>query len=179
MMGEPIESPADRQASRATEMPAIAVIWMIMVALRGSDDTYIHSKPVAAIYFTALWAPLAIVGFIAMGRKFFSFHRPARWPEGSPVLARAKVLLVGMAGLGFLFAVWSTIAGHLIGRHDPRYSLPQDGLWFLIGWIWVLTAYMAERKPLPPPRRLEANWDGMKPIRSEHWGQPAPQSYPE
>jgi hypothetical protein len=170
MMGQPIESAADRRASLAAEMPAIAVVWMVLAALRGSDETHIHSKAVTAIYLFALWAPLAIVGFIALGRKFFSFQRPARWPEEAPVPARVKALMGPMAGLVFLLAAWSIFAGHLVGRHDPRYTLPQDGLWFLIGWFWLLQAYIAERKPLPPPRPSGTIWDGMKPIHSDHWG---------
>ena len=173
MIGEPVESPADRRASLASDLPAYGVIWMLVAALHGSDETHIHSTAFTAIYLIALWTPLAIVGFIALGRKFFSFRRPERWPEESPVPARVKALVGPMAGLLFLLAVWSIFAGHLFGRHDPRYTVPQDGLWFTIGWFWFLQAYIAERKPLPPPLKHEPIWADLKPISSDHWGQPA------
>jgi hypothetical protein len=48
-------------------------------------------------------------------------------------------------------------------------------MWAVVGWLWLMGAYVAERRPIPPPRERRSIWAEMQPIRSEHWGSRASQ----
>jgi hypothetical protein len=152
----------------AGQYPGVAVIWMGLAALQGIEALD-RAHAVSLVSVVAVWMPLAIVGGVALGRRFFGLRRQVRWPEGTQIPKRLKACLLVLAVGAGLFGIWSLVASFYLGRHNLWSAFASYGMWLIAGWLWLGSAYIAERKPLPrtPPA---FSWDGMQPIRSEHWG---------
>jgi len=174
MTTEPLDPPSTLPAESAPPAPQ-PLLTSLMFALYCpilGGETQIHSRVFNALYLAALCAPLVILITTYLRRRFFSARLPVRWPKDAPIIERLRRLILTMFGVGLLCMAWSLIARHSWGRRDPLYTMPHDAFWFLMAWIFVLSAYVADRKPLPPPRKPISNWrdPDSKPIHSDHWG---------
>jgi hypothetical protein len=121
------------------------------LALISGNETTISSTPLRILYLAALAAPLIILSTTALLRKYFSAPLPQRWPKSTPILHLLNSFIPAIMISGLLCFAFSIGLRHSVGRHDPRYTIPHDAFWFLMAWMYVLTTYTAERRPLQPP----------------------------
>jgi len=149
-----------------------ALMWTLLCVLSGSE-TPVMPAALRVPYLIALAAPFALVASIALRRRFFPAQMPPLWSKGSPVMRRMQALTVALMGLGILSLAISYVVRRPAVRHDPHYLIPHAVCYFLLGWGYLLSAYIGDRKPLPPPGKHEPIWADMKPISSDHWGEPA------
>lgn len=167
--------PPDARGPSLSENPQLftALMWTLLALLAG-DETTIPSRPLSVLYHTALAAPFIILAGIALRRRFFSAPMPQRWPSGTSEQHRLEALgIVTMLLAVLLFGV-SIGMRTSVGRHNPRYTGLHDAAYFLLSWGYVLVTYIADRKPLPPPRKSEYIWADLKPIQSDNWGNRGP-----
>jgi len=167
---------ADAPGSSSTNRQRVRFgLTYTFLSIVSGNETPIRSNTIRVLYLIAISAPFVILITTAFRRRHFSVPLPAPWPQGAARLRRLNRLETAILITGLLCFAFSIIERLSFGRHDPRYTLPRDIFWFLTAWSWILTAYISDRRPLPPPREPRFTWAGMKPIQSDHWGQTAQQ----
>jgi hypothetical protein len=138
------------------------------IAILSNNET-----PIAAtLYLIAVSAPFFLVSTFGT-RRFFSAHRPKRLPQNVYLRLVWLSLTIVMASL--IYLVNALLARISLGRHDPHFTIPYYAYLLFLGWHLFLMSYTAERKPLSAPRPRRSLRPDLKPIQSEHWGEPAQQ----
>lgn len=150
----------------------MVALTLTFLAIISGNETPIRSAAIRGLYLIALSAPFFILSTTAIRRRFFSAPIPARLAPEAAFLRRLNGIGTAILISSLLCLAFSIMERPAVGLHNPRYTVSRDFFWFLTAWWWMLTAYISDRKPLPPPREPSFTWAGMKPIHSDHWRQP-------